>query len=121
MTDERLEVIVANLLRGGVLTSAAVVLAGGILYVLQHGSDVASYHVFHGEPSEYTSPAAIVQGAFAGNPRAIIQLGLLLLIATPVARVAISIAGFALEKDRAYVVITIIVLAILLFSLIAKP
>jgi uncharacterized membrane protein len=114
-------VIVANLLRTGVLTSAAVVLGGGILYVLRHGAEQPAYHAFHGEPLEYRSVEAILHGAFSGSARAIIQLGLLLLIATPVARVAISIAGFALEKDRTYVWITCLVLAILLFSLIRKP
>ncbi|HUA85667.1 MAG TPA: DUF1634 domain-containing protein [Bryobacteraceae bacterium] len=121
MTDERLEIIVANLLRSGVMTAAAVVLGGGIVYVLRHGGEIASYSPFRGEPGEYRVVSSIVRGAFAGNPRAIIQLGLLLLIATPVARVAISIVGFALEKDRTYIVITTLVLAILLFSLIRHP
>lgn len=121
MTDQRLEIIVANLLRAGVMTSAAVVLGGGIGYVLRHGNQPASYHVFRGEAAEYRLVTAIVRGAFGGDMRAIIQLGLLLLIATPVARVAISIVGFALEKDRTYVMITSLVLVILLFSLISEP
>ena len=54
-------------------------------------------------------------GQFRG--RGIIQLGLLLLIATPVARVVFAIIGFALEKDRLYVVVAALVLGILLFSL----
>ncbi len=121
MTDERLEIIVANLLRAGVMTAAAVVLGGGIEYILRHGGEIASYSPFHGEPVEYRAVSSIVRGAFAGGARAIIQLGLLLLIATPVARVAISIVGFSLEKDRTYIVITTLVLAILLFSLISHP
>lgn len=121
MNDQRLEVIIANLLRAGVLLSAAVVMGGGILYVTRHGSEVPSLHSFHGEPLEYRSLNGIVHGAFSGSARAIIQFGLLILIATPVARVAWSIAGFALEKDWTYVLITCVVLGILLFSLVSRP
>ena len=121
MTDERLEIIVANLLRAGVMASAAVVLGGGILYGIRHGGEIAAYSQFRGEPAEYRLVPAIVSGALRGSARSIIQLGLLLLIATPVARVAVSIAGFALEKDRTYALITLLVLAILLYSLIGKP
>ena len=121
MTDERLEIIVANLLRAGVTLSAAVVLAGGIVYILRHGDEPAIYSPFDGEPAGYRLVPQIVHGAFDGSGRAIIQLGLLILIATPVARVATAMAGFALEKDRTYVVLTTIVLIILLYSLISKP
>jgi uncharacterized membrane protein len=49
--------------------------------------------------------------------RGIIQLGLLLLIATPIARVALSVVAFAIQRDRLYVVATLIVLAVLMYSL----
>jgi uncharacterized membrane protein len=61
---------------------------------------------------------AIVHGAFVGNAEAIVQLGLLLLIATPVARVAFTLVAFALQRDRTYVCITTIVLALLLYGLL---
>jgi uncharacterized membrane protein len=61
----------------------------------------------------------IVRGAISLRARSIIQFGLLLLIATPILRVAFSLAGFTLERDRVYVVITAIVLAVLLYSLIS--
>jgi uncharacterized membrane protein len=51
------------------------------------------------------------------RPASVIQLGLLLLIATPVARVAMSLVAFILQRDRVYVVVTLIVLAVLIFSL----
>jgi uncharacterized membrane protein len=50
-------------------------------------------------------------------PEAVIQLGLLILIATPVARVIFSLVGFVLERDRVYVAITLAVLAILAYSI----
>jgi len=121
MTDDTLEKIVANLLRSGVILAAAVVLGGGICYLLGHGHEIANYHVFRAEPPHYRFVRQIVSGAMQGECGAVIQFGLLLLIATPVARVAISIVGFAMEKDRTYVAITSLVLAILLYSLIGKP
>ena len=120
MTDASLERTVANLLRAGVSLSAAVVLTGGICYLVQHGQAVADYHVFHGVALEYRTIAGILLGALHGDFLAIIQLGLVLLIATPVARVAFSLAAFALERDWTYVGITALVLGILLVSLISE-
>jgi uncharacterized membrane protein len=115
--DQRVEEIIGNLLRAGVLLSAFVVLCGGVIYLARHGDSPANYRVFHGEPSELRSVTGILHYAFALRGRGIIQLGLLLLIATPVARVAFSVFGFAAEKDWMYVAFTLIVLAILLYSL----
>ena len=119
-TDQRIENIVGNLLRVGVLLSAVVVLCGGILYLIQYGHAPADYRVFHGEPTDLKSVSGIVRAAIALHSRGIIQLGLLLLIATPVARVAFSIFGFIEEKDRLYVIFTVLVLLILLYSLIGS-
>jgi uncharacterized membrane protein len=117
-SDQNIEDIVGNLLRVGVTTSAAVVLAGGIIYLLRHGSSHPDYHIFRGEPPELSTLRGIFHEAFTFHGRGIIQLGLLLLIATPVARVAFSIWGFAAEHDRMYVIFTTIVLVILLYSLL---
>jgi uncharacterized membrane protein len=118
--DERVEQIIGNLLRAGVLTAAAVVLAGGIVYLSRHKSEPASdkYHVFEGEPADLRSPFGVAADALAGKGRGIIQLGILLLIATPVARVLFSAFAFALERDATYVIVTLIVLAVLLYSLL---
>jgi uncharacterized membrane protein len=117
-TDRRVEGIIGNLLRAGVLLSALVVLAGGAVFLVRHGRSPADYRVFQGEPSELRHVTGIVQGALKFTGRGLIQFGLLLLIATPVARVAFSIFGFAEEKDWMYVGFTTIVLVILLYSLI---
>ena len=119
-TDQRIENIVANLLRAGVLLSAIVVLCGGVLYLIKYGHTPADYRIFRGEPTDLKSLSGIVRDAFTLHSRGLIQLGLLLLIATPVARVAFSIFGFAKEKDRMYVAFTVIVLLILLYSLIGS-
>ena len=115
--DERLEKIIATLLRSGVLLSALVVLAGGIGFLAQHASEPADYHRFGPLPEAYRSIPAIAKSAAAFHYRGIIQFGLLLLIATPVVRVAFSLVAFEFEHDRTYVVLTFIVLAILLYSL----
>ena len=119
-TDQKIEQIVGNLLRAGVILSAVVVLCGGVLYLMKYGRAPADYRIFRGEPTDLKSVSSIVRDAFALHSRAIIQFGLLLLIATPVARVAFSIFGFAEEKDRMYVAFTVIVLLILLYSLIGS-
>jgi len=115
--DYKLEQLIGNLLRAGVFIAAAVVLLGGILYLAQHGTGHPDYHSFHGESSELKSVAAVVKGAAGLDSRSIIQLGLFLLVLTPIARVVFSAVGFALERDYVYVVITVFVLAVLLVSL----
>ena len=118
VTDTNIERMVSVILRTGVLISGAVVLAGGIYFLLRHAGDRVHYHPFVGQPSIDRIVSEIVKGAIALRARSIIQFGMLLLIATPIVRVALSLVGFALERDRTYVVITAIVLAVLLFSLV---
>ena len=115
--DQEIEDIVGNLLRTGVTLSATVVLIGAALYLFRHGHEPVHYGVFRGEPADYKSISGILHGVKTLRGRGFIQLGLLLLIATPVARVAFSVWGFAAEKDRLYVIFTLFVLAILLYSL----
>jgi uncharacterized membrane protein len=84
---------------------------------MQHGSTVPDYRVFHGEPAYLRGVSGIVKEARALDGRGLIQLALLLLLATPIARVAFSVVAFTLQRDRTYVVVTLIVLAVLLCSL----
>ena len=118
VTDTNIERMVSVILRTGVLISGAVVLVGGIYFLLRHAGDRVHYNPFIGQPRIDRIVSEIVKGAIALRARSIIQFGILLLIATPIVRVAVSLVGFALERDRTYVVITAIVLAVLLFSLI---
>lgn len=118
-TDEQVEQVVGRLLQVGVSAAALVVLAGGFLYLVRHGTEAAEHHVFYGEPAELRSLGGIATAAVHLRGRGLIQLGLLLLIATPVARVAFSVVAFLRERDYTYVVVTLIVLAILLYSLFA--
>jgi uncharacterized membrane protein len=116
-TDKRVEGIIGNILRTSVLISAGVTLIGGILYLIRYGQSAPSYHVFRGEPAYLRDLYGIFRDLVAFRSRGIIQFGLLLLIATPVARVAFSIIAFLLQKDRTYIIVTCIVLAALIYSL----
>lgn len=117
--DDRMEHLLGNLLRGGVLVAAAFVLVGGTIYLIRHGREAPDLRTFHGEPASLRSPAGIAGELLELKGRAITQFGLLLLIATPVARVAFSAYGFARQRDRLYVALTVLVLAMLLYSLFA--
>ena len=117
LTDEQMDRIISVLLRSGVLISALVVLVGGIFYLIRYGAALPEYGVFRGEPADLRSVSGIVKDVLSFKSRGIIQFGLLLLIATPVARVAFSLLAFALQRDRTYVVVTLIVLSVLLYSL----
>ena len=116
-SDEQVEGIVGNLLRSGVIAAGIVVLAGGVIYLIRYGANLPDYSIFQGVPAEFSSVEGIIKAAFALRSRGLIQLGLLLLIATPVARVAFSIFAFALQRDRIYIVVTLIVLGVLIYSL----
>jgi uncharacterized membrane protein len=118
--DHRIEVILGNLLRSGVVLSAIVVLWGAGVYLSRHAHEPADYSVFRGEPTEFRTIPGVIQSVVHDRGRGWIQLGLLLLIATPIARVMFSVVGFALERDRMYVVFTLIVLAVLLYSLLGS-
>ncbi|GAC1516370.1 MAG: DUF1634 domain-containing protein [Terriglobales bacterium] len=116
--DSRIDRQIGNLLRIGMMVSGAVILIGGVLFLKVHGDTTPDFHVFRGEPQNLKSPVAILSGALHGQDLAIIQFGLLLLIATPVARVIFSVAGFIKAKDYLYVTIAGIVLLVLFYSLI---
>ncbi len=117
-SDEQVELFIGNLLRYGVMTAAAVAFAGGVIVLIHHGAATADYRQFAGEPAALKSITGVVAGAARLDGRAVIQLGLLLLIATPIARVAFSLVAFVRQHDRMYTVITGIVLALLLYSLL---
>lgn len=116
--DKDMQVIIGNLLRGGVLLSTGIVIAGGIVYLIRHGQELPEYRTFHGQPREFRTIPGIFRGIWDHKGRAVIQLGILVLIATPVIRVAFSIVGYLFEKDYLYTAVTLIVLAIILFSML---
>jgi uncharacterized membrane protein len=116
-SDDRVQRVIGTLLRWGVILAAAMVLVGGAMYFASCGSTIPDYKVFRGEPPELRVVTGIVREAVSLNPLGLIQFGLLLLIATPLARVAFSVAAFALQRDRTYVVVTLFVLVVVLLGL----
>jgi uncharacterized membrane protein len=112
-SDDRVEQFIGRLLRIGVLTAAAVVLAGAAAFLAHVGHTPANFLIFRDDHTEIGSIGAIVRRALAGDSRAIVQMGLVLLMATPIARVALTLVAFALQRDRLYVAITALVLALL--------
>ncbi len=112
-----IEVFIGNLLRVCVIATVAVVVFGAGVYMPSAYSLHPAYHKFMGEPAAFRSVGGILGAAFTGDGKAIVQAGLLLLILTPILRVTVSVFAFLYEKDYLYVVLTLIVLGILLFSL----
>jgi uncharacterized membrane protein len=119
-TDQRIHELMGALLRTGVVLAACLVFAGGVLYLARHRVPVTNYHVFQGEPAEYRTISGIFHQALALRGQGLIQLGLLVLIATPIARVAFSVFAFLYERDWTYVVVTLIVLGLLFYSLLGS-
>jgi uncharacterized membrane protein len=117
LDDARVERLTANLLRGGVIAAAIVTIVGAVALLAQQGASPVDYHAFAAGPLEFRSISAIVAGALRFNAGAVIQLGLLLLIATPVARVVLSLVAFTAQRDRLYMFITSVVLGMLIFGL----
>jgi len=115
--DKSVELFLGRLLRWGVSLAALVVFIGGVWFVAESSDVPQSYRVFRGEPVELRAVAQIVHSAIGLHALGLIQFGLLLLIATPVARVLFSVLGFALERDWMYVVITLLVLGLLVYTL----
>jgi uncharacterized membrane protein len=117
--DKKIEIVIGQLLRYGVLIAAAVVLFGGVFYLLKSGGAHPDYSTFKGEAPYLKSLPQTVKEAFTFHRFAIIQFGLMILVAIPVFRVAFSLFAFLFKRDLTYVVVTLIVLGVLLFSIFA--
>jgi uncharacterized membrane protein len=116
-SDDEVERALGLLLRAGVVIAALLVGLGALFYLRRYGGQAPVYGRFHAEPEDLRHVRGIIRAAADGRSPGFIQLGLLVLIATPVARVAASLAAFALQRDWMYVIITAIVLALLALSL----
>jgi uncharacterized membrane protein len=119
-SDQRLELAMGRMLQIGVTVAALVVLAGGIFYLRQFGAAQPDYRHFHGAPEGLVSVHGILSGLMHFDAQSVIAFGILLLIATPICRVIFGVVGFALLRDRFYAAVSIVVLAILLFSFFLK-
>jgi len=117
VSDHAIEQFIGRVLQIGVLIAAAVTLAGGVLLLAKEGGTVPAFAPFKGQPSYLTSVNGIVQAVHAGRSEALVQLGILLLIAVPIVRVACTLVAFVLQRDKTYVLITLVVLGLLMYGL----
>ena len=116
-TDARVDRIIGTILQVGVIVAGTLVFAGGVLYLIGNGMAQANYSTFGVETSEIHGIWPILTGAVQLDGRAVIQLGILALVATPVIRVLFSVWAFVVRRDRLYVPITLVVLGILIYGL----
>src|SRR6266404_1681268 len=116
--EKRVDDIMGRLLRTGVIVAAVFVLAGVLVHVARHPQPVTDYRVFDGEPEELRTVPGIIHEALALYGRGLILFGLLILIATPIARGAFSVVAFLYQRDWTYVAVTLIVLGLLIYSLL---
>jgi uncharacterized membrane protein len=116
MSSERFRTMVSLVLAVGVAISAALI-GAGFLAALAVGWQGSLLGSAPGVIAATTAFSNLPARLASLEPLAISQLGLLALLATPVTRVAASVVGFALEGDRLYTAITLVVLAILLASI----
>src|SRR5262245_15737409 len=100
--DEKIDRWVGAILQAGVVASGALVLLGGVLYLIPNAQLVANYRVFGNESAEIRSLRPILSGVVRFDGRALIELGILALVATPVIRVMFSVFAFAVQRDRLY-------------------
>jgi len=120
VTDEKMDIVIGTILRIGVLSAALVVAAGVVFYLRENGGRIPDYSVFHPFMAFAPGIRALAGDVAALKSTAMIQLGLLLLIATPLLRVVFSFIAFILQRDILYTVVTLIVLVVLCISLLGK-
>lgn len=113
--DRDLQSFIGNLLRIGVLVAMSIVLIGIVLYMFQYGHETVHYSVFKSDNVFVLSD--FLQELRRGNSAAIMELGVIVLIVIPIARVLFTMVGFWLEKDKMYTLIAFIVLCIIAYSL----
>ncbi len=117
ISDHAIEQFIGRILQVGVLIAAAVTLAGGILLLVKEGGTVPAFAPFRGQPEYLTSVDGILGAVRERRSDALVQLGILLLIAVPIVRVACTLVAFLLQRDRIYVAITVLVLGLLMYGL----
>jgi uncharacterized membrane protein len=111
ISDQQMEVSIGRMLQAGVTLSALVVLVGGALYLMRVGGLVADYRVFHASVWSWRDLMTL-------DAAGLMRIGIVLLIATPVARVGYCVWGFMRQRDWIYVGVSSLVLGILIFSLV---
>jgi uncharacterized membrane protein len=118
LDDAKMEAIMGRVLQVGVLLAAGVVLGGGASYLQDHAGERSDYRVFTAAPIQLRHPAVLLHALARGDSAGIIELGILLLVATPICRVIFAVVAFAVERDKLYVAVSLTVLGVLLYGML---
>lgn len=114
-----LQTLISRVLTSGLVVACAVTLLGGALLLAGHSGPAPDLTRFHPEPASLRSLPAIVRGSCSLDGASVTLLGALLLVATPVARVALAMVLFAAQRDRLYVAVSLLLLAVLVAGLLS--
>ena len=119
-SDHDVDLMISNILRVGLTAATAVLILGTIIHIVtpEHAPQ-ATWHTFAGEPAMLSTIPGIIEGTLHGNGLAIMELGVLLLLATPFLRVAFAAYAFGKQHDKVYVLISLAVLALLIYGVIS--
>lgn len=112
--DERMEHLMGLLLRAGVLLAATVVIAGGAMYLADHRGVHVEYRHFAGHPISVRHPAELA----GPTSIAVLEVGMLLLVAVPIARVAFALIAFAAQRDWLYTAVSALILSVLVWGML---
>ncbi|MCK6476729.1 MAG: DUF1634 domain-containing protein [Phycisphaerales bacterium] len=115
--DRRFDMQLSRVLIWGTMAAGAVIAISAIVLVATQGRSTVRFTTFDPGLANGQSVAKVIRGVAALDPRSLLLLGVIMVIATPVLRVAFSLVTFAIERDRLYVLITAVVLAVLGYSL----
>lgn len=120
MKDQQIQSTLARVMVAGTAISAGIIVIGLIWFLSAHLGLKAGDHIFSGEPKYLENPVSMVLRAFSvheiGHRRSVVMIGVALLLINPVIRVGFAVFGFAVQRDRLYSVVSLLVLAVLLFS-----
>jgi uncharacterized membrane protein len=117
LSDEQVEGLIGQVLRIGTTVSCGITFIGLCIFMVHNASAIPHYHIFLSGLGQFYRPSMLMHHVMQGQSTALIELGILILIATPVARVAFLVVAFALERDHMYVGVSALVLIILLYSI----
>ena len=116
MKENQLRLVLSRLMIWGIALAAAVMLAGGAVFLAHHAWQKPGDRKFTGEPADLRHPMDIVERALQGNDDCLIQVGVLLMLLNPLVRVAMAAVGYMAAKDRLYASVATFVLGVLVVS-----
>ena len=113
--NKKMQQLIGSTLRIGVMTACCIAILSGTYYLIRHGAEpIPDYRTFHAEPTSLTTLSGILTGLLQFQATNWIQLGVLVLMLTPITRILLSLVDFAHQKDWLYVTITAIVFFVIL-------